>query len=58
MEFESAVPVEAVDHETYLAGESVTATAWEALLLVGDGRRRGGVRIVLRRVGTGVTRSE
>jgi hypothetical protein len=43
LEFESAVPVEVVDRETYRADENVTATAfeevvWEALLLVGEDR--------------------
>ncbi|AXG05743.1 hypothetical protein DU500_04420 [Haloplanus rubicundus] len=43
LEFESTVPVEVVDRETYLADENVTATAfeevvWEALLLVGEDR--------------------
>jgi hypothetical protein len=43
LEFESAVPVEVVDRETYRAEENVTATAWdevvwEALLLVGEDR--------------------
>jgi len=41
LEFESRVPVEVVDRETYLADENVTATAWdevvwEALLLIGE----------------------
>jgi hypothetical protein len=43
LEFESTVPVEVVDRETYLAEENVTATTWddavwEALLLVGEDR--------------------
>ncbi|WP_251341709.1 Hvo_1808 family surface protein [Haloplanus halophilus] len=43
LEFESTVPVEVVDRETYLARETVTATAfdetvWEALLLIGEDR--------------------
>jgi len=43
LEFESAVPVEVVDREAYLADGTVTATAfeevvWEALLLVGEDR--------------------
>jgi len=43
LEFESTVPVEVIDRETYRAGENVTATAfdevvWEALLLVGEDR--------------------
>lgn len=42
LEFESAVPVEVVDRETYLADGTVTATAFEevgeAVLLVGEER--------------------
>ncbi|SDZ97134.1 hypothetical protein SAMN04488065_1488 [Haloplanus vescus] len=48
LEFESRVPVDVVDRETYLARENVTATAWdeqvwEALLLVGENRSVEGV---------------